>query len=192
MRIKFLSVIASFLVMSVVISSCLDSDNTYEFSSDATLHAFAIDTIYGVDYTFTIDQLNRLIYNRDSLAIGADTLIDSILITTMTVTGWVTSGSPTDTVVNTANAMDLRPAMNTDNGMKFKVHAADGISVREYTLKINVHQQDPDSLVWTDMQTKGNVFSNAVNNGEQKAIILKDELWVYASHTTAYKTSTAP
>lgn len=192
MRIKFLSVIASFLVMSVVISSCLDSDNTYEFSSDATLHAFAIDTIYGVDYTFTIDQLNRLIYNRDSLAIGADTLIDSILITTMTVTGWVTSGSPTDTVVNTANAMDLRPAMNTDNGMKFKVHAADGISVREYTLKINVHQQDPDSLVWTDMQTKGNVFSNAVNNGEQKAIILKDELWVYASHATAYKTSTAP
>ena len=99
MRIKFLSVIASFLVMSVVMSGCLDSDDTYEFSSDATLHAFAIDTIYGVDYTFTIDQLNRLIYNRDSLPVSADTLIDSIMITNFSVTGWITSGSPTEKFV---------------------------------------------------------------------------------------------
>lgn len=178
--------------MSVVMSGCLDSDDTYEFSSDATLHAFAIDTIYGVDYTFTIDQLNRLIYNRDSLPVSADTLIDSIMITTMTVTGWVTSGSPTDTILDTSKALDLRPAMNTDNGIKFKVHAADGISICEYTLKVNVHQQDPDSLVWTDMQTQGNIFSETVNEGEQKAVILKDALWVYASNTTAYTTSTAP
>lgn len=192
MRIKFLSVIASFLVMSVVMSGCLDSDDTYEFSSDATLHAFAIDTIYGVDYTFTIDQLNRLIYNRDSLPVSADTLIDSIMITNFSVTGWITSGSPTDTVVNTSKALDLRPAMNTDEGMKFKVHAADGITMREYTLKVNVHRQDPDSLVWTDMQTKGNIFSNTINNGEQKAVILKGALWVYTSNTTAYQTSTVP
>lgn len=178
--------------MSVVMSGCLDSDDTYEFSSDATLHAFAIDTIYGVDYTFTIDQLNRLIYNRDSLPVSADTLIDSIMITNFSVTGWITSGSPTDTVVDISKALDLRPAMNTDEGMKFKVHAADGITMREYTLKVNVHQQDPDSLVWTDMQTKGNIFSNTINNGEQKAVILKGALWVYTSNTTAYQTSTVP
>lgn len=178
--------------MSVVMSGCLDSDETYEFSSDATLHAFAIDTIYGEDYTFTIDQLNRLIYNRDSLPVSADTLIDSILIKTMTVTGWVTSGEPTDTILDTSKELDLRPAMNTDSGMKFKVHAADGISIREYTLKVNVHRQDPDSLVWTDMQTYGDVFSEAVNDGEQKAVILKEALWVYTSSTFAYRTSTVP
>lgn len=82
MRIKFLSVIVSFLIVSVsfAVTSCLDSDNDYEYSSDATIHAFAIDTIHGKDYTFTIDQLNRLIYNRDSLPMDADTIIDSILI----------------------------------------------------------------------------------------------------------------
>ena len=72
MKIKLLSVIVSFLLLSIGISSCLDSDETYEFSTDATVHAFGLDTIYGKHYTFTIDQLNRLIYNRDSLPVGAD------------------------------------------------------------------------------------------------------------------------
>ena len=76
MRIKFLSVIVSFLIVSFALSSCLDSDDNYEFSSDATIHAFGIDTIHGKHYKFTIDQLNRLIYNRDSLPVGSDTIIN--------------------------------------------------------------------------------------------------------------------
>ena len=39
--------------------------------------------------------------------------------------------------------------MNNDAGMLFKAHAADGVTVREYKLKVNVHLQDPDSLVPT-------------------------------------------
>ncbi len=194
MRIKFLSVIVSFLIVSVsfAVTSCLDSDNDYEYSSDATIHAFAIDTIHGKDYTFTIDQLNRLIYNRDSLPMDADTIIDSILIKKMDVTGWISSGSPTDTLFNISNVVDLTPAMNNDAGMLFKAHAADGVTAREYKLKVNVHLQDPDSLVWTDMQKRGNIFSSTINPGQQKAVVLGDELFVYTSNTTAYKTSTAP
>ena len=117
MRIKFRSVIVSFLIVSFALSSCLDSDDNYEFSSDATIHAFGIDTIHGKHYKFTIDQLNRLIYNRDSLPVGSDTIIDRILIDTMTVTGWITSGSPTDTVFVMSDSVDLRPAMNNDAGI---------------------------------------------------------------------------
>ena len=76
MRIKFLSVIASFLIVSFALSSCLDSDDNYEFSSDATIHAFGIDTIHGKHYKFTIDQLNRLIYNRDCLLYTSDAADD--------------------------------------------------------------------------------------------------------------------
>ena len=82
--------------------------------------------------------------------------------------------------------------MNNDAGMLFKAHAADGVTVREYKLKVNVHLQDPDSLVWTDMQKRGNIFSNTINLGQQKAVVLGDELFVYTSNSTAYKTSTAP
>ena len=192
MRIKFLSVIVSFLIVSFAVSSCLNSDDDYEYSSDATLKAFVLDTVHGVNYTFTIDQLNRLIYNRDSLPVGSDTIIDRILIKTMSVTGWITSGSPNDTLFSTADSVDLTPAMNNDAGMQFKVHAADGLTTREYKLKVNVHLQDPDSLVWTDMQKIGSVFSNTVNPGEQKVVILGNELLVYNSNTTVYKTSAKP
>lgn len=46
MKIKFLSFIASFFMVSFVITSCLDDDNNIEYSPDATIHAFALDTAY--------------------------------------------------------------------------------------------------------------------------------------------------
>lgn len=193
MRIKFLSVIVSFLIVSIAVSSCLDSDDNYEYSSDATVHAFGLDTIHGKHYTFSIDQLNRRIFNKDSLPVGSDTIIDRILTDTFSVNGWITSGSPTDTLFNMADSVNLLPAMNKGNGgMEFTVHAADGVTTRKYTLEVRVHLQDPDSLVWKEMTP----FSNTTIAGKQKAVTLKnqdtEELWVYTSHTTAYRTSTIP
>ena len=68
MRIKFLSVIVSFLIVSFALSSCLDSDDNYEFSSDATIHAFGIDTIHGKHYKFTIDHIDCFLrpYNGEN------------------------------------------------------------------------------------------------------------------------------
>ena len=76
MKIKFLSFIASFFMVSFVITSCLDDDNNIEYSPDATIHAFALDTAGLGSYKFTIDQLSREIYNEDSLPVHADTIID--------------------------------------------------------------------------------------------------------------------
>ena len=56
MKIKFLSFIASFFMVSFVITSCLDDDNNIEYSPDATIHAFALDTAGLGSYKFTIDQ----------------------------------------------------------------------------------------------------------------------------------------
>lgn len=187
MRIKFLAVIASLLFMSIAISSCLDSDNnTVELSSDVTVHAFGLDTIYGKHYSFTIDQLNRVIYNQDSLPVGSDTIIDRILIDTFSVSGWITAGI-NDTLFNISDSVDFASVANKPEGMKFKVHAPDG-SFREYTVKINKHKLDPDSLVWTEM---GTAFSSTPV-AQQKAVVLNNELWVYTSNTTASKTIADP
>ena len=67
-------------MVSFVITSCLDDDNNIEYSPDATIHAFALDTAGLGSYKFTIDQLSREIYNEDSLPVHADTIIDKILI----------------------------------------------------------------------------------------------------------------
>ncbi len=193
MRIKFLSVIVSFLFVSVIISSCLGSDEV-EYSSDATIHAFSIDTIYGVTYKFTIDQLGGKIYNEDSLPVGADTIIDRILIKTMSVTGFVTSKDEQgqDTLFNIADSMDLRKPITV------KVWAPDGLNSWEYVIQVNVHQQDPDSLNWGN--PKGEApraiktgFSGGKIVGKQKSVILNNELIVYSivnGQVVAYKTPT--
>ena len=166
-------------------SSCLNTDEVTEFSSNASITAFGIDTIYGVEYDFEIDQIRNLIYNRDSLPVSADTIIDKTLITTLSTAGMaVMSG---DTLFNAEDSVNLLPAMNKSGseGMKFKVYAADGITTRTYTLQVRVHRQDPDSLVWKNMPS----FSTAVNPGEQKAVVFNDELLVYTSYHTLYRTS---
>ena len=192
MRIKFLSVIVSFLMVSIVVSSCLNSDDKYEYSSDATVHAFGLDTVFGRHYKFSIDQLNRLIYNQDSMPVGsnADTILGRILIDTFSVTGWVSAGSPTDTILNIKDSVNLIPAINKANqtGMEFTVHAADGTNTRKYYLDVRVHHQDPDSLNWT----KVDAFSEAPFQETPKVVILDNKLLVYTSYTTMYKRSALP
>jgi len=185
MRIKFLSVIMSFLLMSIAISSCLNSDDNYEYSSDATIRAFGLDTIKkGIYYKFTIDQLKREIYNVDSLPVGSDTIIDKILIDTLNVTGWVTSGLQDTLFNNLTDSVDLREPIT------LKVHAADGVTTREYKITVNVHKQDPDSLIWREALSLPT--SPAAN--KQKSVILKNDaeeenLYVYTSTTSAYRSS---
>lgn len=184
MRTKFLLIITSLLIFSSAISSCLDSDETYVYSSDATLQAFGLDTVHGRHYQFTVDQLNRMVYNRDSMPVGADTILDKILIDTLSVSGWVSSGEPKDTVIDTSDSLDLTGAIN-NSGMKLVVHAIDG-SVNNYTLKINVHKQDPDSLVWIEKPA----FSDIATDGSQRAALLDDQLMVFTSNRQMFATST--
>ena len=184
MRVKSPSIILSILMVSIAMSSCLNTDETTEFSSNASITAFGIDTIYGVEYDFEIDQIRNLIYNRDSLPVSADTIIDKTLITTLSTAGMaVMSG---DTLFNAEDSVNLLPAMNKSGseGMKFKVYAADGITTRTYTLQVRVHRQDPDSLVWKNMAP----FSRDVVSGEQKAMAFKGDILVYTSYQSLYRT----
>ena len=127
MKIKFLSFIASFFMVSFVITSCLDDDNNIEYSPDATIHAFALDTAGLGSYKFTIDQLSREIYNEDSLPVHADTIIDKILIKTLTTASGVVTmkdKSGNDSVLNINDSIDLifRRHNSTKSGTSFQLH----------------------------------------------------------------------
>lgn len=178
MRIKFLSVIISFLVVCIAFSACLDGNDDYTYSSDASVYAFGIDTIYGKHYKFSIDQIERRIFNRDSLPMSADTLLDSIMVDTFTVTGAITTGDM-DTLFPVGEYVDLSAAINNPSGIGFKVHAADGFTNRTYKLTINVHQQDPDSLVWREMTSVGGFPSDPLSQGV-KLLSMDDYLYMYS------------
>ena len=178
MRIKFLSFIASFFMVSFVITSCLDDDNNIEYSPDATIHAFALDTAGLGSYKFTIDQLSREIYNEDSLPVHADTIIDKILIKTLTTASGVVTmkdKSGNDSVININDSIDLREDLTIK---VWSTEALAGISpnqTKEYTIKVRVHQHDPDSWRWK--------YINEIDNqitGEQKSIILGSEVLTYS------------
>lgn len=179
MRIKFLSFIASFFMVSFVITSCLDDDNNIEYSPDATIHAFELDTTGLGKYKFTIDQLKSEIYNEDSLPVHADTIIDKILITKLTTASGVVTmkdQSGKDSIINIADSIDLRKPI------KLKVWSTEALAgtspdqTREYTISVRVHKHDPDSLRWNYVAN----ISNSESIKEQKTVILGENILTYS------------
>lgn len=186
MRIKFLSFIASFFIVSFVITSCLNDDTNIEYSPDATIHAFELDTIgYGITYKFTIDQQRGEIYNEDSIPVHADTIIDKILIKTLTtVSGIVTmkNKADEDSIININDSIALR------NPLKIKVWSTEALAgmptgtTKEYTITVRVHKQDPDSLKWS---YAGKISDNIT--GAQKSIVFKDKVLTYSEQGNELK-----
>ena len=184
MRIKFLSVIVSFLLVSFAMSSCLGEDDPIEYSPNALLQAFELDKVLGVNYQFTIDQLTGEIYNQDSLPVGSDTIIDRILIKTMTVAGFVTirnSANTEDSIFNIADSVNL--VGTVEKPFRFKVWAPDMEHTKEYALSVRVHQQQPDSLNWG----KGPVdtFFPQQIRGKHKSIIFNNQIYVYGTSSSS-------
>jgi hypothetical protein len=182
MRITFLPVIISFLLVFSVAISCLGSSEEMEYSSDDTIHAFEIDSIYGVNYPFTIDQINGAIFNIDSVPFTADTIINKILITILKTVSYVYTG---DTLINRTDSFDLSRTM--EEPLKLKVVTLDKKYSRDYTVEVRRHKQDPDSLVWTRMASS---FSGEESEfGERKSVIVDENLFVYTSNVSeAYYT----
>ncbi len=188
MRIKSLSAIVSFLLISFAMSSCLGDDEPIVYSSNPLIQSFALDTVKGKDYLFTIDQLRGKIYNQDSLPVGSDTIIDKILITTLNVTGVVTvrnSADTADSLLNTSDSLNFVGTM--EKPFMMKVWAPNGIDQKTYALEVRVHQQQPDSLNWGDAPLVTNYAPGI--SGKQKSIIFDNQIYLYADaqpvHITA-------
>lgn len=188
MRTKFLSILASFLVLSLAITSCLDSDKEYELSSDNIITAFELDSIYyGKYYKFTIDQINGLIFNADSVPVSADTIIDKILIKTLNTNGYVTAGPESsgekDTLFNYADSIDLSKTM--DEPLVLRIRPYDGSAFKTYRIEVRRHIQDPDSLVWWGQEGKQDPYTKSFSNGnvtdgqKSKTVYLDNKIFVF-------------
>jgi hypothetical protein len=189
-----------------MMTSCLDTDETeYTYSSNASITAFSIDdieteyttqidgvdttltaTVTGDDYTFVIDQTQHLIYNVDSLPCGTDITKVVAEITADTSYILITdqeAEESKDTLWTSGDSLDFtKPII-------MKVYAYDGTYGEPYTVKLNVHQVVPDSLVWTDL-TSGNDFQGSAKG--QKAVCFKQRIYVLQdADTQALLTSTA-
>jgi len=187
---KILLFIVGIFVVSLVFTSCFkNDDSTTTYSSDAAITAFSIGTIEttlstrtyddskdstyivtltGSKYTFVIDQKNNLIYNPDSLPYLTDV---SKVVTTVTNGGYSVTyrKNDADTIWTSTDSIDFTKPV------AFKSWAQDGSS-RQYTVKVNVHKYNADSLVWNPVPSN---FKGEIITKNQKAILFKNNIFIY-------------
>lgn len=203
MKIKFLPLIAVFFAATSIMTSCLDNDvDQITYTSETSITGFSlgtlhidrvgkdkdgkdsayVDTLNFSDYPFTINQLTREIENKDSLPYG--THIDKV-ITSVTydagVLAYKPKGADKDTLWTSTDSIDFSGdtySMSTITPIEFKVYAYSGAIGQAYKVKINVHQQVPDTIAWKKFD---NSFSNG-NLSKQKAVYANGKVYVFGKN----------
>ena len=180
MKLKVLNIIFSLFLAVCTITSCMDlSGEEYEYSSNASITGFAITdsivtvigtdttTVLGVYYPFIINQNEGRIYNADSLPVNTD--ISKVVVNITADTYYIYVVAAQDSLWESTDTLDFR------RPIEFKVLAETGVSGRTYKAQINVHQQDPDSLVWRKMTSEF-----ASNIQAQKAVCTNSHIYIFA------------
>ncbi|MCC8142864.1 MAG: DUF6242 domain-containing protein [Tannerellaceae bacterium] len=179
--------------MLLILSLCLNSNiREYDMVTDCRVFTFTLshDSIAVLKTTkFTIDQQNGLIYNVDSLPFG--TVLDTVLCTT-------TFGAGTSYVeIIPEVSGDTIYATKTDSvdfsqAVKIISHAYDGITTKAYMAQVNIHQINPDSMVWK--LYADNVISQTLT--DLKVIVAENngvkQYLMYVSNTSGYQLYSSP
>ncbi|MDL2221839.1 DUF6242 domain-containing protein [Parabacteroides sp. OttesenSCG-928-N08] len=137
----------------LVMSSCWDDQTTSssDVYKNCQIRTFILqhDSIDALSTTkFTIDQVNGLIFNADSLPYGTEldkvickiTYIDASVVTTNRV---IQTASNDTTWWNSSDSIDFSKPVS------FEVGAFDGVTTKKYTAWVNIHQIHPDSMKWS-------------------------------------------
>lgn len=186
----------AFVVMSALaltfLASCSDDNKSSELSSDCAINAIVLgnlsriyhtyldngkDTSYsitvpGAAYPLHIDQINRRIFNSDSLPVG--TAVNKVYFTTFSADGIVSYRleSGKDTLYSTKDTLDFT------SPRIFTIFASDGSGSRAYTIDIKIHNADPDAYSWV----AASPADNDVAKLESMRMIAKDgQLYLWGS-----------
>ena len=161
------------VAMTMMCASCLDrrSNEEYNFYGDAAITSFSLgtvnqyligirkstgvkDSIYkqtyaGSNYIFNIDHVNGLIFNADSLPYGTD---PAHILATITAknSGTVLLKDYLDEDFYYYSSSD---SIDFTGPLTIRVNSQSGENQRDYTVKVNVHQQEGDVFNWTTMGT---------------------------------------
>ncbi len=147
-------------ILSFVSQSCKDNDDdTYyaELTNSSTaITAFSLqennEIMENLDSVFfTIDLDNAQIYNADSLPVGTDVSklkVSMTFATCYSAEFHVTGGK---VMSDTTFAYSERDTIDFTGDVKFTILSQDLSSKREYSIKVNVHNIEPDTLYWDRM-----------------------------------------
>jgi hypothetical protein len=154
---------------------------------------------------FSIDQRTNEIYNKDSMDFGTEDRLKEIYLhlkgeeatldegekvflkavvtyssgsgstgNVLNITPNDTTGIADSTWVVTGDSIEItRP-------QRIRVYAMDGLTTKEYTVKINIHQVDPDSMVYEKIGD----FPEFLSYDNTKAVTFKGKFYVFVATST--------
>lgn len=153
----------------LLMASCLkdDDDTSYTTYDDAALTTFSLtaanqyhhttgsagnDSVYMTtvttsQYTFYIDQTQGMVWNPDSLPYGTDA---KHLLATITAKngGHILLKSMTSDSLTYYSSTD---SIDFSQPRTLRIYSNDGSDYRDYMVKVNVHQEYGDTLLWTEV-----------------------------------------
>ena len=149
------------LPLAILAAACssdsekVSTSNDYCYINDVTLGIIKLRTatvnasISGISYQMTIDQRTNSIENRDSLPYGSqlDRVVATINFHGSTLVYREKGSGAAWTAYNATDSLDLTKPL------EFLLTSNDNLSSRLYSLKVNVHRQEGDSLYWKQCES---------------------------------------
>ena len=194
------------LLAAVACVSCLGgSDNDeYTYYDDAAITSFVLGTMNhytvksdgtkvkstysGSTYKFNIDQANGLIYNTDSLPYGTDAehVVATIGSLNSGIVFWRNEEDGSYYYYVSSDSVDLT------NERHLRVASQSGLYHRDYTLKLNVHQEDGESFAWKSPLAKdaeGNpiALSTFASLEAMKATYFNGKIYIFGNNGSTTK-----
>ena len=172
----------------IIMTSCLRGDDGIGIDDwllgNAQISSFSLsnDSIIGLSTVkFTIDQVNGKIFNKDSMPYG--TVIDEKVLCTIEydevslgVLGVFFVSHAGDTVRSTTDSIDF------SGPVTITVYPFDGLTTKTYEAKINIHQVNPDTMVFS----KYSDILSGIPVQDMKVISYQDSYCMYVSERGEY------
>ncbi len=190
MKKAFIYLLSALLVAPFVLSSCKDEEEEVAVTDQCYISSLTLGTLkranyvkdsegktsvsytvfYGNSFPMTINQRTNVIENMDSLPMH--TCIDRVVVTASFTTGLVWSrDNVTWTTYNAEDSLDFTTPLC------FMAVASNSVNMRQYTVKLNVHQQRGDTTVW-NRQVEMPAMSGVA---QRRAVVLDGRLIVISA-----------
>ncbi len=162
-RLRFIPLLLLFMLLAASVacnSKHEETEQTYTPSTLAAPNAFSLKKDSTISYKldsvfFAIDLDKGLIFNPDSLPVGTDVSalvpVISFPATMSAVTIRYTDKDGASAESNYSESPEA--AINFSSPVKITVVAQDGTTTCDYTVKVNVHRQNPSLMLWSDTGT---------------------------------------
>ena len=174
MKFYFLKFICLFCV-AVALSGCLKTNEATVISSTnprmTSLKLAGNDSIKTAVFTLNADSMT--VENVDSLPFGTpiSKAIPTFSFVSSVSAMYYLNGSTTGKYITGKDTIDFNLPVKVIN------RAADNLTSKEYTVKVNVHKVEPKLYVWSLL----NNSAGAANPTSQKAIYFNNKLLYYAN-----------